>query len=191
MGERLIEDYGNAYGLRYVIMRLFNPAGADALGILGETPDRVSHVVATLVKAAMGIVSVFPLYGTDYSTPDGTSIRDYVHVTDVAAAHRCALRHLEAGKDSTIVNIGSGKGISLKHLVAKVEERCARSIRVEYRPQRNIYQPYLVADIAKAMDILGWRPCHSSLDNIIDSTFRWLTNAIEEEKTVPNALHSL
>lgn len=175
MGEQLIEDYGKAYGLRYIIMRHFNPSGADKAATHGQLNGGNHHAVAALTKVALGLSPSFALYGTDYPTPDGTSIRDYVHVTDIAQAHIQALQYLSTPGESLTINIGTGKATSLKELLAAIEAHCGHTLPVTYQPRRAIYQPYLVADITRARQTLNWQPQHSSLENIIETTFRWFT----------------
>src|SRR5262249_40154836 len=119
--ERMLQDYGRAYGLRWAALRYFNAAGADPEGEIGETHEPETHAIPLAIFAALGRIPSFPLYGTDYPTPDGSAIRDYVHVADLAAAHVAALDYLAEGGDSLALNLGTGQGTSVLEIVRAVE----------------------------------------------------------------------
>lgn len=175
--ENVLSDCAAAYGLRAVVMRHFNPAGAHgearALGLNGGN----AHALAVLTRVALGQLPVFDLYGTDYPTVDGTSVRDYVHVSDVAQAHVQALRYLEAGGENIVVNISTGQGTSLRGLLTAVERHCGAALPVRYLPRRDIHQPYLVGAADRAREVLQWKPEQSELSHMIASSFHWFSSA--------------
>jgi UDP-glucose-4-epimerase GalE len=171
--ERAIRWYGVAYGLRGAALRYFNAAGADLDGELGEEHDPESHLIPLVVQAALGQRPDVEVYGTDYPTPDGTAIRDYIHVVDLADAHLRALEYLADEGESTELNLGTGKGHSVREVVAGVGKVCGGRVPAKDAPRRAGDPAVLVADPSKARQVLGWQPQHSDLDTIIQSAWTW------------------
>lgn len=171
--ERAIHWYGIAYGIRGVALRYFNAAGADLEGELGEEHDPETHLIPLVIKAALGQRPAVEIYGTDYPTPDGTAIRDYIHIVDLADAHVRALEHLGAGGESAELNLGTGRGHSVREVVAGVSRICGGQVPAKDAPRRAGDSAVLVADPAKAHQLLGWRAQHSDLDTIIQSAWTW------------------
>jgi len=171
--ERAIHWYGAAYGLRGVALRYFNAAGADLDGELGERHDPESHLIPLVVEAALGQRPEVEIYGTDYPTPDGTAIRDYIHVVDLADAHVRALEYLAGGGESTELNLGTGEGHSVREVVAGVGKLCGGRVPAKDAPRRAGDPAVLVADPARARELLDWHPQYSDLDAIIQSAWQW------------------
>lgn len=173
MIERMLGDYAAAYGLRFGALRYFNAAGADEDGELGEVHDPETHLVPLAIAAALGRRDAIDILGTDYPTADGTAIRDFVHVSDLADAHVLALRHLASGGASLQANLGTGSGASVREVVAAVEEVSGRRVPVKHAPRRAGDPPVLVADATRARELLGWTPWRSDLQRIVASALRW------------------
>lgn len=171
--ERMLGWYGKAYGLRAVCLRYFNAAGADAEGEIGETHDPETHIIPVTILASLGRCEL-TIYGTDYPTPDGTAVRDYVHVTDLADAHLKALRHLLGGGASVQLNLGTGQGTSNLEIIRAVEAHSGRKVPFATGPRREGDAPELVASPAKAAEVLGWKAVHSDLPNIVATAWNWL-----------------
>ncbi|HET7100943.1 MAG TPA: UDP-glucose 4-epimerase GalE [Terriglobia bacterium] len=180
--ERAIQWYSVAYGLRGVSLRYFNAAGADLDGELGEGHDPESHLIPLVVKAALRQRPEVGIFGTDYPTPDGTAIRDYIHVTDLADAHVRALEYLAGGGASTELNLGTGEGHSVREVVAGVGKLCGGRVPAKDAPRRAGDPPVLVADPSKARELLDWQPQHSDLDTIIQSAWKWHSSTVRETK---------
>ena len=155
MGERIICDHGAAYDLHFISLRYFNAAGADPDGEIGECHNPETHLVPSVLDAALGRRLSLTVFGNDYDTPDGTCIRDYVHVTDLAKAHLLALQALENGGENTVYNLGSGTGVSVKEIIDQAAAVTGRQIGVTVGPRRNGDPPQLVASVKKAKDELG------------------------------------
>lgn len=172
MVERLLYWWGESYGLKWVALRYFNAAGADPEGELGENHSPETHLVPLAISAAQGLNSL-QVYGTDYDTPDGTAIRDYLHVTDLATAHVAALRYLEAGRESAAFNLGTGLGHSVREVIAMVERIAGRKVPAKEVGRRAGDPPSLVADARKSAELLSWRPRHSSLEEIVQTAWNW------------------
>ena len=172
-GERMLAAYGHAYGLRWVALRYFNAAGADPDGELGENHDPETHLIPLVIDAALGRRGPLEVYGTDYPTADGTAVRDYIHVTDLADAHVRALDYLQKGGASLALNLGTGKGASVREVVAAVEAHAGRPVPVIERDRRPGDPPGLIADPARAREVLGWQPAHSDLDAIVRTAWAW------------------
>ena len=171
--ERVLHWYGEIYGFRWVALRYFNAAGADPEGDLGELHDPETHLIPLVIQAALGQRPYVEIYGTDYPTPDGTAVRDYIHVTDLAEAHVLALRYLLEGGESTALNLGTGQGHSVREVIAAVERVGGREVSVREGPRRPGDPPVLVADATKANAVLGWRPKYGGLDGIVATAWRW------------------
>jgi UDP-arabinose 4-epimerase len=175
--ERVMHWYAGAYGLRYAALRYFNAAGADPDGEIGEDHDPETHVIPLVLRAALGTGVPISIFGTDYPTRDGTAIRDYIHVGDLADAHLRALRHLAGGGENGALNLGTGRGYSVREVIAAVERIAGRPVPQREAPRRAGDPPELVADPALARSRLGWQPRHSDLDTIIATALAWETRA--------------
>ncbi len=171
--EKMIRDYGTAHDLRSVILRYFNAAGCDPEGETGERHDPEPHVIPLAIRGAMDGTFTFNILGGDYDTPDGTCVRDYIHVSDLADAHERALDYLSGGGVSEIFNLGTGQGSSVMQLadaVSKVAGKVVPRVIAERRPGD---PPILVASAEKAQDVLGWQPKRSDLESILTSAWDW------------------
>jgi UDP-arabinose 4-epimerase len=173
MIERMLDDFAQAHGLRHVALRYFNAAGADPDGEIGEAHDPETHLIPLVIDAVLGQRSHVDVYGTDYPTEDGTAIRDYIHVTDLAEAHVKALNYLERGGASTALNLGTGQGHSVRAVIEAVEAVTDRPVPVRETGRRPGDPPALVADARRGMNCLDWRPTHSELTEIIATAWRW------------------
>jgi UDP-arabinose 4-epimerase len=173
MVERMLHWEGVCHGLKWMALRYFNAAGCDAEGETGESHEPETHLIPSLLDAALGRRPACPLFGDDYPTPDGTCIRDYIHVTDLADAHIRALRHLENGGASLPLNLGTGDGYSVNQILAAAEAVIGRPIPVERQPRRPGDPPRLVAAPQRAFATLGWKPSHSSIENILATAWHW------------------
>jgi UDP-arabinose 4-epimerase len=181
--ENALRWYDQAYGLRSICLRYFNAAGADPEGEIGEFHEPETHLIPLTMNAALGGLPL-NLLGSDYPTPDGTAIRDYIHVTDLADAHLRALDTLMQGGASARFNCGTGTGNSVRQVVAKVEEISGRPVPVVYAPRRQGDAPSLVADARLIQKQLGWIPRYSSLDSVIQTAWQWTIRR-------PSLLHSV
>jgi UDP-glucose-4-epimerase GalE len=171
--EKILQRYGDAYGLRWAVLRYFNAAGADPEGGNGEDHGPESHLIPLAIKAALGLRPPLQVFGTDYPTPDGTAVRDYVHVVDLAEAHLLALRHLAAGKGNVTANIGTGLGHSVRAVIAAVESASGLPVPRNEVARRPGDSPELVADAGRAGAVLGWRPRYPELRDIVAHAWRW------------------
>jgi UDP-glucose-4-epimerase GalE len=188
MVERLLHDYGAAYGLRWVSLRYFNAAGADPDGELGESHDPETHAVPLAILAALGRIASFNVFGTDYETPDGSAIRDYIHVEDLAYAHLAALRHLLNGAHSEAFNVGSGIGTSVLELVAAVERVSGRPVPIVRCAQRFGDPPILIANAERARVVLHWQPSISNIAEIVRTAWNWHNSSQCQHLRVRRAL---
>ncbi|MCY3020458.1 MAG: UDP-glucose 4-epimerase GalE [Planctomycetota bacterium] len=171
--ERMLHWYGGAYGLRSCALRYFNAAGADEDGENGEDHDPETHLIPLVIFAVQGKRSHVDIYGTDYPTPDGTAIRDYIHVVDLADAHVRALRHLLDGKGSLALNLGTGKGNSVREVIAAVERVSGKKVPARETGRRAGDPPALVADARRANEVLGWKPRYTDIATIVEHAWRW------------------
>jgi len=162
-----------AYGLKWTALRYFNAAGAALDGSLGEDHIPETHLIPLILKTALGQREVIKVFGTDYSTPDGTCLRDYIHVLDLAKAHILALEALEAGSESGVYNVGTGSGYSVKEVIETARKITGRTIPVLESPRRPGDPDQLVAKVEKIKTVLGWTPVHSSLEQIMESAWAW------------------
>jgi len=169
--ENALEAYGRAYGLRYVSFRYFNAAGADETGAIGEKHEPETHLIPLIFEAIQGKLDGLEIFGDDYPTPDGTCIRDYIHVTDLAEAHVLGLEYLAEG-ESAAMNLGTGRGYSVKEVVSAVERITGGKAPSVVSPRRPGDPPELVADAALAEKLLGWKARYS-LDDIIRTAWKW------------------
>jgi len=173
MLERILGDYDAAYGLRSVLLRYFNAAGADPSGELGETHDPETHLVPLVLNVPLGVADHIDIFGIDYPTPDGTCVRDYIHITDLAAAHILAVEALLAGSRSDVFNLGNGSGHSVRQVIATAEKVVGRPIKVKETPRRLGDPASLVASSKRAMEVLGWKPQYAELETIIRTAWQW------------------
>ena len=170
MGERMLEDYAAAYGLRYVSLRYFNACGADPDGELSERHEPETHLIPNALLSASGKLPYLPVFGDDYDTADGTCLRDYVHVTDLARAHALAVEYLHKGGSNLAVNIGSGRATSIREIVAAIHRVTERSVPIVIKPRRPGDPPALFADASLARERLGFSAVMSDIDTIIRTT---------------------
>lgn len=171
--ERALHWNGLAHDLRWMALRYFNAAGADPDGEIGEEHDPETHLIPLAIETALGRRRELQVMGTDYPTPDGTAVRDYIHVTDLADAHVRALRHLEAEGASGALNLGTGRGHSVREVIAMVERVSARRVNARNSPRRPGDPPALVAAPGRASKVLGWEPRWSDLATIVQTAYRW------------------
>lgn len=171
--ENILRDFAQAYGLRYASLRYFNAAGADPSGLLGESHNPEPHLIPRVLAAAAGRLPHVEIFGSDYPTPDGTCIRDYVHVKDLAQAHVAALNHLFGGGENVVLNLGNSRGYSVKEIVWAAERVTGKKIPVVHSPRRAGDPAILVCDNSKAKEILHWAPQISSLEDIIRTAWLW------------------
>lgn len=179
MVEQALADYSRYANFRSVCLRYFNAAGADELGRIGERHHPETHAIPLALQTALGQRQGFKLFGDDYDTRDGTAVRDYIHVLDLADAHVRALKYLLAGGETNVFNLGTGTGTTVTELIETVRHTTDQPFPVEMAPRREGDAPCLVADNAKARDVLGWRPSRT-LDDIVRSAWRW--HAAEGER---------
>jgi UDP-glucose 4-epimerase len=167
--EQMLEAAEAAHGLRWAALRYFNVAGATEA--LGEDHDPETHVIPVALQVALGLRDAFGVYGTDYPTPDGTAVRDYVHVVDLVDAHLRALDRLDDALGA--MNLGTRDGVSVRQIVEAVERVTGRPLPVRYEPRREGDPPALVADSTRARETLGWEPAHSTVDEMVGSAWSW------------------
>lgn len=170
--EQMLRDYGTAYGIRHVALRYFNAAGSDPEGQIGERHEPETHLLPLAMRAAAEGVPL-NVFGNDYDTPDGTCIRDYVHVSDLARAHLLALNYLDSGQDSLAVNLGSGRGHSVMEVCDAIARVTGRVVPLRFSPRRTGDPPILAADPTLAMQVLGFRTELSGIDTIVRHAASW------------------
>ncbi|MCA1903788.1 MAG: UDP-glucose 4-epimerase GalE [Cyanobacteria bacterium KgW148] len=173
MVEQMLRDFDRAHNLRSVIFRYFNAAGADPLGRLGEDHDPETHLIPLVFYTALGKRPTIAIFGTDYPTPDGTCIRDYIHVMDLAEAHILGLEYLLQGHPSDVFNLGNGSGFSVRQVIEQGQKVCGIPIAVQETERRPGDPPILVGSSAKAMSLLRWQPRYSDLGQIMTDAWRW------------------
>jgi UDP-glucose 4-epimerase len=173
MVEWMLEDAVRAHAFRYVALRYFNVAGADPELRSGQSTRNATHLIKRACQAAVGNLERLEVFGTDFPTPDGTGVRDYIHVSDLVSAHVLALEYLERGGESFCANAGYGHGFSVLEVIRAVERAAGRKLDVRLSPRREGDPPALVADPAMLMQRLGWRPKHQSLDEIVETALGW------------------
>jgi UDP-glucose-4-epimerase GalE len=173
MVEKILHWEGVCHGLNWAALRYFNAAGGDADGETGEDHHPETHLIPRLLHAAQGISEACPVFGSDYPTPDGTCIRDYIHVTDLADAHVKALKYLENGGASVAMNLGTGDGYSVREILTAAEKAVGRPIPVVHQPRRPGDPPRLIAAAGRAQQVLGWKPTRSSIENILSTAWAW------------------
>ncbi len=173
MSERMLMDLGAAGGPSYVALRYFNVAGADPEARIGQATPDATHLIKVACQAALGQRERLQIFGTDYETPDGTCIRDYIHVDDLARAHLDALDYLAAGGESQVLNCGYGRGYSVREVAESVRRVSGVDFRVDEAPRRAGDPPALVADNARIKKVLGWQPKFDDLETIVTDAWRW------------------
>jgi UDP-glucose 4-epimerase len=173
MVEQILADYNKAYGIKSVCLRYFNAAGADPEGLLGERHHPETHLIPLVLQAASYRRSNISIFGRDYDTPDGSCIRDYIHVTDLCDAHWLALRSLMGGSESQAYNLGNGEGFSVQEVIDAARRVTGRKIHVIEAPRRTGDPARLVADAQLARERLGWQPKYANLDTIIEHAWKW------------------
>jgi UDP-glucose 4-epimerase len=169
--ERIMENYDQAYGLKYIALRYFNAAGATET--LGEDHEPESHLIPNVLAAAQGQIAAVSVFGNDYPTPDGTPIRDYIHVSDLGSAHIAALDYLRAGGKSDYINLGNGHGYSVMEVIETARQITQSEIPVKIEPRRDGDPSRLVANAEKARSVLGWKPAHPELASIVRTAWEW------------------
>ncbi|MCH9055197.1 UDP-glucose 4-epimerase GalE [Synechococcus sp. PCC 6716] len=173
MVEQILADMERAYGLKYVIFRYFNAAGADPHGRLGEDHHPETHLIPLVLQTALGRRPHINIYGTDYPTPDGTCIRDYIHVSDLAYAHVLGLKYLLAGGESNVLNLGNGQGFSVRQIIDTAARVTGCHIPVQHSDRRAGDPARLVANADRARRILGWQPQYADIEEIIAHAWQW------------------
>jgi len=173
MVEQIMRDFRSAYGLKFIALRYFNASGADPDAEIGELRDPETHIIPRAMMALQGYLDDFQVFGTDFPTPDGTAVRDYIHVTDLADAHVLALTSLLRGHEGGIFNLGAGRGYSVKQLLDEIARHTGRPLAPPSGPRRKGDAAFLFADASLAREVLGWQPKHSDLATIVSSAWRW------------------
>jgi UDP-glucose 4-epimerase len=173
MVERILSDFAEPYNFKSVRFRYFNAAGADPSGLLGEDHNPETHLIPLVLLAALGKRESISIFGTDYPTPDGTCVRDYIHVSDLADAHVLGLEYLLKGGDSEVFNLGNGNGFSVREVIETAEQVTGKEISVVECLRRPGDPPALIGSGEKASKILGWQPQYSSLKDILTHAWQW------------------
>ncbi len=173
MAEKIVTDFLMAYGIRSIILRYFNVAGADFSGEMGEAHSQENHLIPLAILTALGEKKSLKVFGMDHPTPDGTPIRDYVHVCDLAEAHLLSLEWLLGGGESATFNLGNGEGYSVLNIIQMVEKKFSKPLSLEFLSRHPADPPILVADISRAKQSLNWKPQFSDLETIISSALNW------------------
>lgn len=190
MIEEMLKDYDRAYGLKSVFLRYFNAAGADPDGEIGENHTPESHLIPLVIQTALGKLPHISVFGVDFPTPDGSAIRDYIHVMDLAHAHILALEYLLQGGQTNFMNLGTGSGFSVLEIIKNVELYAKRFIRIRIEPRREGDPPILIADNQKAKKTLGWHPKYSDLPTIIETAWKWHSKSVSLEKNLSGYIPS-
>ncbi len=172
--EEILADYARAYGFSYVSLRYFNAAGSDPEGKIGEWHEPECHLIPIVLEAASGKRPYVEIFGTDYETPDGTGVRDYIHVVDLAQAHVLALEHLAAGGESGAYNLGIGRGYSVREVIEVCRKVTGRKIPVREGPRRPGDPAILVADARRAQRELHWQPRYTNLESMVETAWAWM-----------------
>jgi UDP-glucose 4-epimerase len=179
MTEWILRDTAVAADFRFVALRYFNVAGADPQGRSGQATKNATHVIEVASQAALGLREGFEIFGDDYDTPDGTCVRDYIHVSDLAEAHLLAVRYLEGGGGSVALNLGNERGFSVREVVATMQQVSGRSFPVKTGPRRPGDPARLVAAAARVRNLLGWQPRRAELETQISDVWRWHQKKLE------------
>jgi UDP-glucose-4-epimerase GalE len=171
--EKILEDYERAYGMKFISLRYFNAAGADPEGRLGELHDKETHLIPSILLSLLEARRKFDVFGTDYPTPDGTAIRDYIHVTDLAKAHILALKKLTVLPQSEFINLGTNRGISVLEIIKITEEITGKKVEFGKKAKREGDVAVLLASNEKAKQLLEWSPRQSDINTIIETAWNW------------------
>jgi UDP-glucose 4-epimerase len=171
--EKILEDYNKAYGLNFISLRYFNAAGADPDGLLGEMHDPETHLIPNILLTLLGKKDHLDVYGSDFETPDGTAVRDYIHVSDLARAHVLALKRLLEHKESHFINLGANKGYSVLEVIRNTEKVTGKAVNFSLKPRRKGDVPVLLASNDRAKEILGWELKYSDIETIIRTAWKW------------------
>ncbi len=174
--EKILASYSRAYGLKYTALRYFNAAGAAPSGRIGESHDPETHLLPLILQTAQGKREAISVFGTDYDTPDGTCIRDYIHVLDLAQAHGLAMERLKSGGESAVYNLGTERGTSVREVIAACEKVSGKPIRIREEARRAGDPPRLVASAAKAKSELSWVPAYTDVEQIVQTAWDWETH---------------
>jgi UDP-glucose-4-epimerase GalE len=185
--EKVMQAYSSAYGLRYAALRYFNASGADPDGEVGEHHTPESHLIPLAIHAAQG-KGQLKIFGEDYPTPDGTAVRDYIHVNDLADGHLRALKYLVDGGKSVALNLGTGTGYSVRQVIDTVERISGKKVPAQMGPRREGDAPELVCDPRRVRETLGWIPQHSSLEEIVTTAWRWHSEFEKVALSTPSAI---
>jgi UDP-glucose 4-epimerase len=183
MTEWMLRDLAAAGGPSYVALRYFNVAGCEPEGRIGQSTPKATLLVKVACEAAVGRRPSISIYGTDYATPDGTGVRDYIHVEDLATAHLDALRYLRAGGESTTLNCGYGHGYSVREVLASVERVDGKPLKIKEEPRRAGDPPVLVATADRVRSVLGWTPRYDDLDTIVRTSLAWERKIVDKDPT--------
>jgi UDP-arabinose 4-epimerase len=178
--EKMLRDFDTAYGIKSISLRYFNAAGADPQGETGEDHTPETHLIPLVLDAALGIRPRIIIYGCDYATPDGTCIRDYIHVTDLASAHVLALKKLESDFESSTYNLGNGIGYSVKEVIDVAGQITGKKIPTKIGPRRPGDPERLISESRKVIDELGWKPQHGDIKVILEHAWRWHTSRMRK-----------
>jgi UDP-arabinose 4-epimerase len=184
MVEKMLRWYGECYGLRWMALRYFNAAGADPDGEIGEDHDPETHLIPLVIGAVLGTRSPVKIFGTDYDTADGTAVRDYVHVMDLADAHLRALQRLDDGAASQAFNLGTGRGHSVREVVTAVARAAGKTVPAIESPRRAGDPATLVADPARSREVLGWTCRYPTLDAIVEHAWKWHSKQLRSSKNL-------
>jgi UDP-glucose 4-epimerase len=171
--EKILQDYDRAYGMKFISLRYFNAAGADPDGEMGEMHNPETHLIPNILSAILGKKEYLEIYGTDFPTPDGTAVRDYIHVTDLSSAHVLALQKLLASSQSEFINLGTNKGYSVREVIVKTEEITGKRVPSRPKSRRQGDVPVLLASKEKAERLLGWKLRYSEIETIIATAWEW------------------
>jgi UDP-glucose 4-epimerase len=173
MTEWILQDAAVAHDIKFGILRYFNVAGADPQGRTGQSTPRATHLIKRACEVATGKIPRLTIFGTDYDTPDGTGVRDFIHVSDLVDIHKCVLDRLRGGGSSLLINCGYGRGFSVREVVAAVERVSGKSLAVELAPRRPGDLGIVVANTTKLSTLLNWKPRHDDLDRIVETALNW------------------
>lgn len=171
--EKILQDYQRVYGLKFISLRYFNAAGADPESRLGEMHEPETHLIPCILLFLLGKRKGFDLFGTDFPTKDGTAVRDYIHVTDLARAHVLALKKILSSSQSDFINLGANKGYSVLEVINKTEKVTGKKVSFQKKPRREGDVPFLLASKEKAEQVLGWKLSYSQIETIIETAWKW------------------
>ncbi len=191
MAEQMMADFGTAYGLKSIFLRYFNAAGADLETQIGENHTPETHLIPSIIQAALGLKEEIVVYGTDFPTPDGSAIRDYIHVQDLADAHVLALQYLLEKQTTTAINLGTGKGLSVLEIINAIQKFCEKTVPFRLENRRPGEPNTLTADNHKAKQLLGWQPRHSELPILIESAWKWHQLLLQTSAILRSAIQRL